>query len=178
LELGSADFLVMDPVSTLRQTASQYGLDTSGSKTALMDRIQRHMKLNGLAAPKPTKKRHRKKRTPAPQPEDPTDIEPMSAIDTELHLIPETINLPSELSEFNHVFKAFEYQTTRKIAAEEELVEPEQEQVQESSSDEDYEAKVLSKKKQAKLNRMSIATLKAMVRKPEIVDVFCANIVG
>ena len=80
--------------------------------------------------------------------------------------MPETLDVDG----FSDIFDRFSSRAIRKAPKEEEEKVMRQEPDSSSSEEEDYETKVASKKKQRKMNRISVALLKENAKRPDVVE--------
>jgi splicing factor 3B subunit 2 len=151
----------------LREYCTELGLDPEGPVPTLHDRIHRHLNLSNNNKEKFVKKRRKK----AKREESNQVVHDTAQPAVEVEVVPETLEIDSEssLSQFSQVFSNFTYRSQRKIVDETVTAAPVAE-VQDSSDSEDYEEKLASKKKMRKINRISVAVLKQVVKRPDTVD--------
>ena len=162
------------PEAELREYTKSLNLDPSGPVKTLIDRITRSLKLKPNAA----KKRHKKAKTARivtgeDEPEQPDQIQ------VEIEVVPEQLVVSDpNFNVFSDVAQKFFYNSQRKINRDLDEEDPTLAVdivVNEEDSDlsaDDYEERISSKKKLKKLNRIGVAELKSLVRKPDCVEVF------
>ena len=154
----------------LRAYVKELGLDNSGPRFTLLDRIALHFKMAQLDTADP--KRKRRKKSKYKQVTNNLEEKVKIIPNVEIELVPEELDLESEsnFSEFSQVLSAFNQRSVRKAPKEEEEQRKPVAMEMDSSDEDDYETRVASKKKLRKLNRVSIAVLKEKSKRPEVVD--------
>ncbi|KAI8899752.1 hypothetical protein BC833DRAFT_584504 [Globomyces pollinis-pini] len=166
------DFKGME-IDALASYAKELGLDSVGPKSVVLDRIQRHLKIQGKlsSTQKPKKRSKKKKRTEIKPVNDEEVDEPVDGpVTNDVVIVPETLAVKGHFQEFADVFAKFNELSQRKA----EKDEDEQRLVEDYDEEEemlpDLEQIRQSKKKLKKLNRLSVAQLKNLVKKPEVVE--------
>ncbi len=88
-----------------------------------------------------------------------------------VEVVPEVLHLSAEMSQVSDIFERFQERTVRKLDQEEEINGEVEMDLDEEELEPSPEEVRQSKKKQRKANRMTVAQLKQIVAKPDVVEV-------
>jgi splicing factor 3B subunit 2 len=91
--------------------------------------------------------------------------------DVTVEVVPEVLHLSAEMSQVSDIFERFQERTVRKLDQEEEINGEVEMDLDEEELEPSPEEVRQSKKKQRKANRMTVAQLKQIVAKPDVVEV-------
>ena len=100
--------------------------------------------------------------------------------DFQVEYVPEELAAPSSMSDFAEIFSRFQVLAERATAADDDEAAKEREAAAAATAAEDAEEeepanKVVSKKKSKKANRLTVAELKTIVDRPDVVELHDAN---
>jgi splicing factor 3B subunit 2 len=160
----------------LIQFAKKFGIDSNGPKSVVLDRLVRYLKqTNQYEPPQDKRKKRSKKKKSAPKPMLEVDDELMrEEEDTIVEVVPEELPVDPRLEEFQQIFNRFQEKTLKGVERDDENADRNgdlEEEEDEEANLVDREELRKSRKKLRKLNRMTVAELKQVVQKPELVDV-------
>jgi splicing factor 3B subunit 2 len=158
-----------EPVVILNEAVAkckEYGLDSNGPLIVLQKRIKEHVKDHPklLQQRLETKKRSKKKKRVEKEDKG-EEIEMELDLDIEVEIEEEKPEF-EEFKEFEQIFTRFKETTQRgsNLQEDQELQEEDQEEFI------DKEHLIQTRKKMRKIGRMTVAQLKQMVPKPEVVE--------
>ena len=160
----------------LQEYSKELGLDSSGPKTVVLDRIIRHLKQHNQYQPVERKKRSKKKKTRHSKVVEEDEV--MRDDDTVVEIVQEEPAF--EMPEFKEMFTRFQRTTMRRVDTDEDQEQDEEDMDEEDDEEanlEDREQVQKGKKKLRKMHRMTVAQLKQIVKKPEVVEVLCVDVV-
>jgi splicing factor 3B subunit 2 len=160
----------------LIQHANKLGIDSSGPKSVVLDRMVRYLKqTNQYDAPQDKRKKRSKKKKSAAKPVVETNNGMIGEEDdTIVEVVPEDPPVDPRLEEFQQIFNRFQEKTLKGVDRDNEDADRDDnmdEEEDEEANLVDREELRKSRKKLRKLSRMTVAELKQIVQKPELVDV-------
>lgn len=151
--------------------AKELGLDTMGAERTIKARIVECLKAKGTWKPAEKKKRRNKKAVRLVAPVNNTIEVESESQNTIIEVVPEVLEVSHSFAEFSDVFEKFQQRSQRRVDQDEDELEEEVEEVEEDEEDQmDPEEIRQSKKKLRKQSRLTVAQLKQLVKKPEVVD--------
>lgn len=164
----------------LREYCKELGVDSSGPRETILLRVRQHIKFskhpqNQQQVIKKRKKKSKQIVVPNQHLIQSDQSDGYVGTDIHVEIVPEKmeLELDSSFAQFAKVFDNFQMRSQRRTYQEEKAEKDDDKlkmAVDESSDDEDYEDRIASKKKQRKLNRVSVAVLKQLVKRPETVE--------
>lgn len=156
-------------LSELQTLLKDNGIDSSGPVQVLRIRLKDFQKdsKKQLFKPEISKKRSKKKKVSCKIMESEDSEEQPMDLDIQVEIEHEKVEFHKDFKEFEDVLQRFNQTITRKGEKEMDL-----EEMQGSDQEEfiDKEEIIQTRKKQRKVNRMTVAQLKQIVQKPEVVE--------
>lgn len=161
----------------LQLFADELGVDSVGPKRSVLDRVIRYLKETNQYQPLEDKRKKRsKKKKRDLKVEDSSksenDMEMEMDQQVEIEVVPEAPLFDPTMTEFKAVFNRFEELTQRKVETQEFQGEDEEEDMDQDEDEEfiDRDEIRKSKKKLRKMHQITVAQLKQIVKKPDVVE--------
>lgn len=160
----------------LKALALSLKIDSMGTLNVLKDRVIRQLKANGTWNPTDKKKRSKKKVKHLERVELKESETDANSNDVIIEIVPEKLLIDGDMGQqFTDLLDRFKERTLRRIDQDEDQVVlnttvPDEEDDEENQLD--PQQVIQSKKKLKKASRLTVAQLKQLVSKPEVVEVF------